>query len=74
MPLVEHDDLIEESPTDASDEAFDVRILPRRVGRNHDLCDPHVRDVLPKGRAIDAVPIAEEIPGASSHGNASTTC
>src|SRR5207244_462343 len=53
----------EEIPTDAPDEAFDVRILPRRAGRNHDLFDPHVLDALSKGRAIDAVPTAEEIPG-----------
>jgi len=63
MSLVKHDDMIEEIPTDAPDEPFDVRILPRRAGRNHDLFDPHVLDALPIGPAIDAVPIAEEMPG-----------
>jgi hypothetical protein len=45
------------------DAVCSISLLPRRAGCNHDLCDPHVRDALSEGRAIDAVPIAEEIPG-----------
>jgi hypothetical protein len=57
MRFIEHDNMLQTFPPDAPDEALDIWVLPRTLGRNYDLCDSHVLDTLPKGRAVDAVAI-----------------
>jgi hypothetical protein len=42
-------------------EPLDVRILPRTPGGDDRCFDPHVLHPLPKGGAIDPVPIANQI-------------
>src|SRR5262245_36003741 len=61
MLCIEHEDMVQTFPPDASDETLDIGILPRTAGRNHNLFDPHVLDALPKDRAVYAVAIAQEI-------------
>ena len=61
MPLMEDDDVVQTLPTDAPDQAFDIGILPWRPWSDDDFLDAHVLDTLPKGCAVDGVPIAQEI-------------
>ena len=63
MRCIANDDMLQTCPSDAPNEALHRGILPRTLGRDDDFIDPHVLHALPKGRAIDAVPIAEEIAG-----------
>src|SRR2546430_8469450 len=62
MSLVQNDHMVQAFTTDTPDEPLDVRILPWTPGGDHDLLDPHMLYPLPKGSAIDAVPITQEIP------------
>src|SRR5262245_10780923 len=62
MALVQDDHVVQAFTADTPDQPLDVRILPRTPWGDHDLLDPHMLDPLPKGSAIDAVPIAQEIP------------
>src|SRR5919199_5036498 len=50
MLHVEDHYMIETLPTDTPDGALHRRVLPRTLGCDHDFCDPHVLDALPKGR------------------------
>jgi hypothetical protein len=65
MPLVQDDHVIQHLTTNTANQTFHIRILPGRSRRNQDLFDAHMPDVLLKERAVDAVPIAQEIPGGS---------
>lgn len=58
---MQHDDMVKEVTADTPDESFHVRILPRAPGGDHDLLDAHVSHPLPKRRAVDAVPIAQQV-------------
>ena len=62
MSLVQDDDMVQAFTADTPDQPLDVRILPRTPWGDHNLLDPHMLDPLLKGSAIDAVPIAQEIP------------
>src|SRR5512134_281117 len=62
MPLMEDDHMVQTFPADTPNQALDIWVLPRTPGRNHDLFDLHVLDALLKGRAVDAVAVAEQIP------------
>ena len=61
MLLVEDYHMIETLPSDASNEALDVRILPWTLRCDHNFFDTHVLDALPKGHAVDTVAVTEEI-------------
>jgi hypothetical protein len=63
MPLVEDHYVVQALPADTPDQSLHIWVLPRTPWGDDDLLDAHVLDTLPKGCAIDAVPIAEEIPG-----------
>ena len=63
MPLMQDDHLIQTLPPDTSNEPFHIRILPRTLGSGSHFLDAHVLDPLSKGRAVDAIAIAEQIPG-----------
>jgi hypothetical protein len=62
MALVQDNHVVQAFAADTPDQPLDVRILPRTPWGDHDLLDPHMLYPLPKGSAIDAVPIAQEIP------------
>src|SRR5919198_507850 len=62
MSLVQDDHMVQAFTADTPDQPLDVRILPRTPGGDHNLLDPHMLYPLPKGSAIDAVPITQEIP------------
>jgi hypothetical protein len=62
MALVQDDHMVQTFTADTPNQALDVRILPRTPWGNHDFFDPHMLYPRPKGSAIDAVPVAQEIP------------
>src|SRR5215813_1091766 len=62
MSLVQDDHVVQAVAANAPDQPFDIRILPRTAGGDDDLFDPHMPYPLPKGPAIDLVPIAQQIP------------
>ena len=54
--------MIQAFAADTPAQPFDVGVLPRTPRGDHHLFDPHVLYPLPKRGAVDAVPIAQEIP------------
>ena len=63
MAFSQHDDVIQAFPPNRSDEAFCVRILPRRLASRLNLLNLE-RGTLPLKRlAIDRVPIANQVSG-----------
>ena len=73
MALVQDDHVIQAFPANTSDEPLDIRILLRTPWGDQHFFDAHVLHPLPKRGAIDAVPIAQQIPWSLAHGKASTT-
>src|SRR5712692_9436235 len=67
-PLVPDDDMVQALPPDRSDHALDERILPRGVWRTHDLLDPETAQRVTECRAIDRIPISEQILWRSNPG------
>src|SRR5215813_10256329 len=61
MALVQDDHMVQAVAANTPNKPLDVRILPRTPGGDHDLLDPHMPHPLPKGGAIGAVPIAQQI-------------
>ena len=61
MALVQDDYIVQAFAANTPDEPLDVGILPRTPGGDHHLLDPHIPHPLPKGGAIGAVPIAQQI-------------
>ena len=59
MALVQDDHVVEAFAPNTANEPLDVGILPWAFGGDEDLFDPHMLYPLPKGRAIDLVPIAQ---------------
>ena len=62
VPFIHHDHVVEAFSTDASDESFDERILPRTSWGSDHLVDAHVLDTALEVLAVDAVTIAQEEP------------
>src|SRR5262245_16263494 len=62
MALVQDDHLVEAVAADTANEPFHVGILPWALWGDEDLFDPHVPYPLPKGRPVDTITVAEEIP------------
>jgi hypothetical protein len=60
MSFVQDDRMIQAFAADTPDEALHVGILPRTPRGDHDFLDPHVPHPLPKGGAIDTVPITQQ--------------
>jgi len=58
VAIVENDAVIKALPADGSDQAFNIRALPRRAVCSHHLLDAHVLDALLKVRPVDAVAIS----------------
>jgi hypothetical protein len=57
MSLVQDNYVVQAFAADTPHQPLDIRILPRTLGGGHDLLDPHMLHPLPKGGAIDVVPI-----------------
>jgi hypothetical protein len=53
--LIDNDDVIKKLPTNRSDQALDVRILPGRPGCGDHLVDAHVGNALSKTATEDRV-------------------
>ena len=62
MSLVQDDHVIQAFATDTPDEPLNVWILPRAAGGGYHFFDSQVPHPLPKGGAVDTVPIVQEIP------------
>ena len=61
MSLVQDDHVIQTFAAETPDEPFDVWVLPRTPGGDHDVFDPHVPHPLPKRGAVDTVSVPQEI-------------
>ena len=61
MFLVKDNHVIQAFSTNGSNYAFTIRILPRRLWRNHNLLDAHVFDSLSKEFAIDCIAVTNHI-------------
>ena len=61
MAFVQDNHVVQAFTPDTPDQPLDVRILPRTSGGDYDFLDPHMPHPLPKGGAIGAVPIAQQI-------------
>ena len=59
VPLIENNDVIQAIPTYGPDNAFGIRILPRRARRSEDLLDTQALDPSPDGLAIDTIAVAQ---------------
>ena len=61
MPLVQDNHVIKAFATDASDQSFNVRTLPRGPSGNDDLLDAHVPHSAAEVLAVDPVAIAQQV-------------
>lgn len=62
MPLVQHDDLIEELSADTADDSLDIGVLPRTPWGDQHLFDALVPHQLPEDVTVDPIAIAQQIP------------
>jgi len=70
MSFVQNDHVVQAFTANTPDQPLTYGCCTDFVG-DHDFLDPQMLYPLLKGRAIDAVPVTQEIPRASSHGKAS---
>ena len=54
--------MVETVASDTADQAFNMRILPRRAWRRNDFFNVHVLDALALGLAVDRVTISKQQP------------
>lgn len=59
----EHDHGLQALPSNAPDETFRIRILPRTPWGREDFLDVQARRTSAKDLAIDAIAVPQEIPG-----------
>ena len=59
--LVQHHDVVEALAAQGADEAFHVRILPRRPRRRLDFVDPHGLDSAREHDPVDRIAVAQEV-------------
>jgi len=62
MSFVQNDHVVQAFTANTPDQPLNIRILPRTSWGDHDFLDPQMLYPLLKGRAIDAVPVTQEIP------------
>jgi hypothetical protein len=62
MLLVQDDYMIQALAPDTPNQTLNVGVLPWTLGSGQHFLDAHVPHPLPKGCAVDAVPVAQEIP------------
>jgi hypothetical protein len=61
MTFSQHDHVIQAFPTDRSDYAFRVGVLPRRPGRGDDFFDAERFDLPQKSISIDRIAISDQV-------------
>src|SRR5262245_39910163 len=61
MSLVQDDHVVQALATDTPDEPLDIGVLPRTVWGDEHFFNAQVLHPLPKGCAIDAIPVVHEI-------------
>src|SRR5262249_13680340 len=61
MRLPEHDHVVETFPADCADQPLDVRVLPRRSGRDRPVPNAYGAQTLPEARAIRSVPVPNKV-------------
>jgi hypothetical protein len=59
MPRMEDDHMVQTLPADTPNQPLHKGILPQTPWGDQDFVDPHVPHALPKGRSINAIPIAK---------------
>ena len=74
MSLMQDDHVIQACAAETPDQPLDVRMLSRTPWGPEHFFNAPLLHPLPKRVGIDPVPIAQQIPGASSHERASITC
>src|SRR5437899_6672480 len=63
MPFVEDDDVIEAFPSNRSNHALGIGVLPGRAWGDEDLVDPHALHPPREHVAVDGVAITEQVLG-----------
>jgi hypothetical protein len=63
VTFVENDDVVGAIASDRSNDTLDVRVLPGRSWRRHDLFYAHRFDPTTEVRAIRCVTVAQQMPG-----------
>ena len=58
MRFIQNDDPVQTLPTNGSDQAFAIRILPGRPRCNGHFLDPHVPDAFPENVSVDAIAVS----------------
>ena len=59
--FVEYEDVVQALPANGSDDAFDIRPLPRRTRRGQHLFDPHGLDLMNEVLPKDPIAIPQQI-------------
>ena len=62
LPFVENDDVIQELSAEATDQAFNIGILPGRSRRRDHLIDTEGGNLSPNPLTIDAIAVSGQIP------------
>ena len=62
MSLVQDDHVVQAFAADTPDQPFDIGVLPRTPGCDHDVLDSHMPNPLPKRGTVDAIAVSQEIP------------
>src|SRR5262249_32624264 len=57
----EHDHVVETFPADRADQPLDVRVLPRRSGRDRPVPNAYGAQTLHEERAIRSVPVPNKV-------------
>jgi len=73
MPFTNHDDVVKAFPANRANHPLDIRVLPRRAGRNDGLLDVQHPGLMRKSFSIDLVSVPNQIPGPSSSAHASSS-
>ena len=63
MALMQDDHVVQTLPPGTANEPFHIGILPWTLRGSQHFLEAHVPNPLSKGRAVDAVAIAEQRPG-----------
>ncbi len=62
MPFIQDDHVVQALASDRADDSFNVRILPRGSGSNHDVLDAHGGNCGPERSAVNTVSVPDQMP------------
>ena len=71
MGLAKDDDVVQAFPANGPDQSFGKTVLPRRPRRDGFVANAHCTQAMSYDGAKDAIPVADQVSGAESQGNAS---